>query len=157
MAATRSAAFFLRSRCAPGYLGAFSLNIGHNSGRATTDARTLREILNGYRDPSDLRSIAEVAITALPLIALWTAAWLAYWLGHPWASLLVAAPAAGFLLRLFMIQHDCGHGAFFSDRRANDWIGRFIGVITLTPYDLLAPHSCHSSCDLRQSGSPRHR
>ena len=35
-----------------------------------------------------------------------------------------------------MIQHDCGHGAFFSDRRANDWTGRVIGVITLTPYDL---------------------
>jgi omega-6 fatty acid desaturase (delta-12 desaturase) len=36
----------------------------------------------------------------------------------------MAMPAAGFLLRLFMIQHDCGHGAFFRHRLANDWIGR---------------------------------
>ena len=57
-------------------------------------------------------------------------------LDQSWASLLIAVPAAGFLVRLFMIQHDCGHGAFFSDRRANDWTGRVIGVITLTPYDL---------------------
>src|SRR5262245_38060174 len=52
-----------------------------------------------------------------------------------WLSLLLAVPAAGFLVRLFMIQHDCGHGAFFRHRVANDWIGRVIGVLTLTPYD----------------------
>src|ERR1700760_461580 len=84
------------------------LSIGHNSGRTTTDMRTLREILNGYRNPSGLRSLAEVAVTVLPLVALWAAAWFAYRLGHPWASLLIAVPAAGFLLRLFLIQHDCG-------------------------------------------------
>lgn len=44
-------------------------------------------------------------------------------------------PAAGFLVRVFMIQHDCGHGAFFRRRWANDWLGRVIGVVTLTPYD----------------------
>jgi omega-6 fatty acid desaturase (delta-12 desaturase) len=37
-------------------------------------------------------------------------------------------------MRLFMIQHDCGHGAFFPSRRANDWLGRVLGVLTLTPY-----------------------
>lgn len=49
--------------------------------------------------------------------------------------LLLVVPAAGFLVRLFMIQHDCGHGSLFRDRRLNDWIGRVIGVVTLTPYD----------------------
>jgi len=44
-------------------------------------------------------------------------------------------PAAGLLVRLFMIQHDCGHGSFFRGRVANDWVGRAIGVMTLTPYD----------------------
>ena len=53
-----------------------------------------------------------------------------------WYALLLAVPAAGFLVRLFMIQHDCGHGAFFRHRLANDWVGRVIGVLTLTPYDL---------------------
>jgi omega-6 fatty acid desaturase (delta-12 desaturase) len=50
-------------------------------------------------------------------------------------GLLLAVPAAGFLVRLFMIQHDCGHGSFFRSRLANDWVGRVIGVLTLTPYD----------------------
>ena len=52
-----------------------------------------------------------------------------------WLCLLLAVPAAGFLVRLFMIQHDCGHGAFFHRRCTNDWVGRVIGVLTLTPYD----------------------
>jgi hypothetical protein len=43
---------------------------------------------------------------------------------------------SSFLVRLFMIQHDCGHGSFFHNRSANDWVGRVIGVHTLTPYDL---------------------
>jgi omega-6 fatty acid desaturase (delta-12 desaturase) len=51
-------------------------------------------------------------------------------------TLLISVPAAGFLVRLFMIQHDCGHGAFFRHRAANDWIGRVLGVFTLTPYDV---------------------
>jgi omega-6 fatty acid desaturase (delta-12 desaturase) len=48
--------------------------------------------------------------------------------------MLLAVPAAGFVVRLFIIQHDCGHGAMFRSRAANAWVGRFIGVITLTPY-----------------------
>ena len=82
-----------------------------------------------------LRSIAELVITGLPLVALWVAAWFAFTLGFAWISLLIAIPAAGFLVRLFMIQHDCGHGSFFSHRHSNDWVGRVIGVLTLTPYD----------------------
>jgi omega-6 fatty acid desaturase (delta-12 desaturase) len=50
-------------------------------------------------------------------------------------SFLLAIPAAAFLVRLFMIQHDCGHGSFFRYRVANDWTGRFLSVLTLTPYD----------------------
>lgn len=51
-------------------------------------------------------------------------------------GLYVAAllPAAGFFVRLFMIEHGCGHGSFFPSRRLNDWVGRITGVITLTPY-----------------------
>ena len=58
---------------------------------------------------------------------LWFLTWAALGLGY-WASLLVAVPAAGFLVRLFMIQHDCGHGSFFRRRAANDWVGRVIGA-----------------------------
>ena len=52
-----------------------------------------------------------------------------------WLALLVAIPAAGFLVRLFLIQHDCGHGTLFTRKAVNDWIGRVLGVLTLTPYD----------------------
>jgi len=95
-----------------------------------------KKLLERYRSPNQARSALELAITALPLVALWLVAWLLYSFGYWWASLLIGIPAGGFLVRLFMIQHDCGHGAFFSSRLANDWVGRVIGVLTLTPYDV---------------------
>jgi omega-6 fatty acid desaturase (delta-12 desaturase) len=98
------------------------------------EPRTLTQILSRYRDPSRSRGMVEIAITLLPLVALWVLAWLLLSVSYL-ASLLVAVPAAGLLVRLFMIQHDCGHGAFFRHRLANDWVGRVIGVLTLTPYD----------------------
>ncbi|MEX0842333.1 MAG: fatty acid desaturase [Xanthobacteraceae bacterium] len=101
---------------------------------AAPEARRWISILNRYREPSTARSVLEIAVTALPLVALWAAMWgllhFSYWL-----SLLIAVPAAGFLVRLFMIQHDCGHGSFFRHRLLNDWVGRVAGVLTLTPYD----------------------
>ena len=101
----------------------------------TSDARIWTQILLRYRQPSNLRSAIELAISFGPLAALWALMWLAYSFGFWWVTLLLAVPAAGFLVRLFMIQHDCGHGAFFRHRLANDWIGRVIGVLTMTPYD----------------------
>jgi omega-6 fatty acid desaturase (delta-12 desaturase) len=98
------------------------LSIGHNSGLAAPGARRWTRILGSYRTPNHVRSVAELVITALPLVTLWTAAWFTFSLGFAWASLLIAIPGAGFLLRLFMIQHDCGHGTFFTDRLANDWV-----------------------------------
>jgi acyl-lipid omega-6 desaturase (Delta-12 desaturase) len=52
-----------------------------------------------------------------------------------WLSLLIALPAAGFLLRIFIIQHDCGHGSFMPTRRGSDIVGALLSVFTLTPYD----------------------
>jgi omega-6 fatty acid desaturase (delta-12 desaturase) len=111
------------------------LNIENSSAPATIDACRWTRILSRYREPSWARSVAELTITVLPLVALWSMAWFAFSLGHSGVSLLMTVPTAGFLLRLSMIQHDCGHGAFFSRTRANDWVGRVIGVFTLTPYD----------------------
>jgi omega-6 fatty acid desaturase (delta-12 desaturase) len=101
---------------------------------ADREARSWVEIVARYREPSSLRSIIEIAITTLPLVLLWIAMWVALQFSY-WLCLLIAVPAAGFLVRLFMIQHDCGHGSFFRHRLANDWVGRVIGVLTLTPYD----------------------
>jgi omega-6 fatty acid desaturase (delta-12 desaturase) len=122
------------------------LSIGHNSEISLAQARLWTPILNRYREPSRARGAVELAITALPLMMLWAAAWLLYTLGFWWASLLIALPASGFLVRLFIIQHDCGHGSFLPNRRANDWIGRVIGVLTVTPYDFWRrAHAIHHS------------
>ncbi len=86
----------------------------------------------------------EIAVTVPPLVALWALAWVAVHFGYWWLGLLIAIPAAGFLVRLFMIQHDCGHGAFFRHRLANDWIGQIASVVTLTPYSVWRhAHSLH--------------
>jgi omega-6 fatty acid desaturase (delta-12 desaturase) len=91
--------------------------------------------LNKYRTPNDGRGAFELATTAVPFAAIW---FLMYWgllHGHVWLYLLMSLPAAGFLVRLFLIQHDCGHHAFFANKTANDWVGRVISILTLTPYD----------------------
>jgi len=51
-----------------------------------------------------------------------------------WLTLALALPAAGFLVRTFIVQHDCGHGSFFGSKRANDMLGSVLGVLTLAPY-----------------------
>jgi omega-6 fatty acid desaturase (delta-12 desaturase) len=109
------------------------------------DARGLTQLLARYRAPSLTRSMIELAITFVPLVMVWALMWATLGIGY-WLCLLLAIPAAGLLVRLFMIQHDCGHGAFFRHRLANDWVGRVLGVLTLTPYDFWrSTHAIHHS------------
>jgi omega-6 fatty acid desaturase (delta-12 desaturase) len=100
----------------------------------TSDPRALRQALSPYQRPSVPRSLWEILITAGPLAILWAASWFALDRGQ-WWGLLLTIPAALFLVRLFLIQHDCGHGSFFRSKTVNDWVGRVIGVMTMTPYD----------------------
>jgi omega-6 fatty acid desaturase (delta-12 desaturase) len=97
-------------------------------------AASLARRLARYRRPSAPRGLIEIASTAGPLALLCGLAWFAA-SHHVWWGLALVPLAAGFLMRLFMIQHDCGHGAFLPGKRVNDWLGRAIGVLTLTPYD----------------------
>jgi omega-6 fatty acid desaturase (delta-12 desaturase) len=55
-------------------------------------------------------------------------------------TLIAAVPAAGFLVRLFILAHDCGHGSFFPYRWANDTVGSALGILTLTPYHRWRKH-----------------
>ena len=132
-------------------------NTEHHAGTASTssaDVLAWTRILARYREPSRTRSVTELVITIVPLVLLWTLMWAALDLGY-WFCLVLAVPAAGLLVRLFMIQHDCGHGAFFRHRLANDWVGRVLGVLTLTPYDFWRrTHAIHhaSSGNLDQRG-----
>lgn len=98
------------------------------------DPRKLMRDLQAFRDPRTGQSSWELAITLLPFLTLFALIAMAVQAGY-WLA-LAATPLAGlFLLRLFIIQHDCGHGAFLPNRAGNDWIGRALGVFTLTPYD----------------------
>ena len=104
-----------------------------NSASDFDEPRDWKRKLAPYRQALPRRALAELALTAAPFAALWLAMWLTLGVGY-WLTLLLAVPTAGFLVRLFVIQHDCGHGSFFRARRANDRLGRIIGVLTLTPY-----------------------
>lgn len=67
-----------------------------------SDVRALRQALTRYREPDALRSTFELAITFVPLATLWLTMWLALMRGY-WPALGLCVPAAGFLVRLFMI------------------------------------------------------
>lgn len=114
----------------------------------TANAKRARDwisVLARYREPNALRSSFELAVTVLPFVILWTLAWYSLSIS-PWLTLAISMFNAAFLLRLFAIQHDCGHNAFFANRSLSDWLGRIIGVLTLTPYDVWRrSHSIHHS------------
>jgi acyl-lipid omega-6 desaturase (Delta-12 desaturase) len=123
---------------------------------ARLNARDLTQVLVHYRVPSLGRSIIELAMTVGPLVLLWALMWATLHISY-WLCLSLAVPTAGFLVRLFMIQHDCGHGAFFHRRAINDWVGRVIGVLTFTPYDFwrrthAAHHATSGNLDRRGMG-----
>jgi omega-6 fatty acid desaturase (delta-12 desaturase) len=116
----------------------------------------LSRTLLRYCEPSMRRAIFEVAITLVPLCLLWAAMWLSLDVGY-WLTLILAVPAGGLLVRLFIIQHDCGHGAFFRSRAANTWTGRVLGVLTLTPFEYwkrnhAGHHATSSNLDRRGTG-----
>ena len=102
---------------------------------STTPTRDWLRVLAQYREPSHIRSFVELGITGVSFIVLWGAAWWALSVSY-WLTLAITIPAAAFLVRLFLIQHDSGHGAFFRRRFLNDWLGRAIGILTFTPYDV---------------------
>lgn len=78
-------------------------------------------------------SIGQLINTLIPLVLFWTAAYLSLSVSF-WLTLLFAIPTAGFVIRTFIICHDCCHGSFFKSRKANDIIGTITGVISLVPY-----------------------
>jgi omega-6 fatty acid desaturase (delta-12 desaturase) len=126
------------------------------SGPPETDPRALLRQIAPFGQPRPGRSLVELGITAGPLVLLWLLSWAALDAGY-WAGLLLTVPAGGFLLRLFLIQHDCGHGAFFRSRMSNDWLGRILGVFTWTPYDYwrrchAVHHATTSNLDARGVG-----
>ena len=99
----------------------------------TISPQTWRRILAPYSQPDRKRAAIQLLTTALPLLAfagvmLWGLA------QGIWLLLVLALPASFFVVRSFMIQHDCGHGSFFRSAWTNDALGCVLGVLTLMPY-----------------------
>jgi acyl-lipid omega-6 desaturase (Delta-12 desaturase) len=92
-----------------------------------------RKLVTHYQQPDLRKSIWQIVNSYSGLLLCW---FLMYWsldVGY-WLTLLLSVPAAGFLVRIFIIQHDCGHGSFFKARNANDAVGIVCGILTLVPY-----------------------
>lgn len=103
------------------------------------------QVLARYREPSTRRSIMELVVTLVPFLLLWGLAWAAMSVSY-WLAFGIAALNGLFLVRIFVIQHDCGHASYFNNRTVQDWVGRCLGVLTLTPYDVWRrTHSIHHS------------
>jgi omega-6 fatty acid desaturase (delta-12 desaturase) len=109
--------------------------------------RKFNKLVAPYLGAVTRRSVTQLLASVIPFFLLWYASYRALEVGY-WLTLILAVPTAGFLMRMFMIQHDCGHGSFFHSRRARDTVGFCIGVITLIPYQYWrkthAYHHAHS-------------
>jgi acyl-lipid omega-6 desaturase (Delta-12 desaturase) len=99
----------------------------------TADEKAWKKTLAPYKKPSLRRALVQLLNTAVPFAGIW--ALMAWTLDFaPVLSLLLAIPAAGLFMRLFIIQHDCGHGSFFRSPAANNALGNVLGIVTLFPY-----------------------
>ncbi len=108
-----------------------------------------------YQEPMLRKSIWQVINSLIPYLSL---SGLMIWTLHIsyWLTLAIAIAAAGFLIRIFIIFHDCGHGSFFRSQHANHFLGFVTGVLTFTPYHQWRhKHALHhaSSGDLDGRGT----
>jgi len=118
-----------------------------------TVAARWNALLAPYRGPDPRRSVWQLVSGALLFAGAWAGMYFSLSVGY-WLTLLLAVPAAFFMVRLFIIQHDCGHGAFFRSSRAADIVGSILGVFTLTPYHYWKKtHAIHHAT----SGNLEHR
>lgn len=86
-----------------------------------------------YQTSNIVKSLWQLVNTIVPFSLLWCGAYFCLSISY-WLTLLLTVPAAGFLVRTFIIFHDCGHHSFFKSRRANDIVGTFTGFLTFFPY-----------------------
>ena len=97
------------------------------------DARQIQKDISQFQQSTRLKSIWQIVNSIVPYAALWYLAYEALQISF-WLVLPVTILASGFLIRIFIIFHDCGHGSFFRSKKANDFWGIVTGVITFSPY-----------------------
>jgi omega-6 fatty acid desaturase (delta-12 desaturase) len=137
----------LMRRIPPRPLAAAAGNVGH--GRPFW-----REALVPYAQPHLGRSLLDVATSVVPYLALSVVMYVILGVSHL-LMLAVAVPAAAFLLRTYIVFHDCAHGSFLPSKRANAWLGRALGLIVYSPFESWRhDHAVHhaTSGDLDRRG-----
>ncbi|MEM9279049.1 MAG: fatty acid desaturase, partial [Pseudomonadota bacterium] len=111
------------------------------------------KLLKSYQSPDNLRALFELLITLFLYAGFWAVMYAALQISY-FLSLIIAIPTAGMLMRIFMIQHDCGHGSFLGSSFVNNWLGRLLGILTFTPFDYWQRnHALHHA----SSGNLDHR
>lgn len=93
-----------------------------------------RKMIAKYEKPDLRRSLWQLINTFVPFVALWCAAYWSLSVSY-WLTLAIGCVAAGLLVRIFIIFHDCCHGCFFENRQANRWVGTIAGILTFCPFD----------------------
>jgi omega-6 fatty acid desaturase (delta-12 desaturase) len=123
------------------------------------DGAFWREALDPYARPHLGRSLLDLVTSVLPYLALSA---LMYWaLGVSYLLVLaLAIPASGFLVRTFILFHDCSHGSFLPSRKANVWLGTVLGLFVYSPFlrwrhDHAIHHATSGDLDRRGGGDVR--
>jgi omega-6 fatty acid desaturase (delta-12 desaturase) len=123
----------------------------------TTQLKTVswRDLVLPYQNPEVWRSVWQIANSVIPYLLTWYLMYRSLAVSY-WLTLALAFPAAGLMMRTFIILHDCGHGSFFKSSRANHFVGTICGILTNTPYfQWTREHAIHhaTSGDLDRRGT----
>jgi acyl-lipid omega-6 desaturase (Delta-12 desaturase) len=114
-----------------------------------------RESLAPYTHPRLGRSVLDLATSVVPYVALWALMYFTLDVSYL-LTLALAIPAAGFLVRTFIVFHDCTHGSFMPSKRANAWLGTTVGLLTFSTFSCWRhAHLVHhgSAGDLERRGT----
>lgn len=130
-------------------------NLPSSAGEVQSSADSWKAVVARYQKPSVGRGVWQIVNTLVPYTALWYLMYLCVDISW-WLTLPLAMLAGAFVVRVFIIFHDCGHGSFFKSTTANHVLGAITGVLTFTPYyHWRWEHAIHhsSSGDLDRRGT----
>jgi len=133
------------------------LNSKLSGGQA--DEMAWKQIVLQYQKPSRRRAIWQIADTIVPYAVIWYLMYLCLFVSW-WLVLPLAFLAGMFLVRVFIIFHDCAHGSFLPSKRANAWLGAALGLLVYAPFvrwrhDHAVHHASSGDLDRRGTGDVR--
>lgn len=95
--------------------------------------RSWEKVIMKYNHPDLRKSIWQIVNSVIPYLFMWYVMYRSLQYSY-WITLLLSLVASGFLIRIFIIFHDCGHRSFFISKRANNIVGMIMGILAFTPF-----------------------